>query len=96
LRAAGTDRIARDATMVESPQQMRSAQAASFGRAMDDMTVNLQRELVVFKDRVKEQKAPVRVVRGDDGKGGAGAWGCGLLGLALLAAFARLARARVS
>lgn len=96
FRAAGTDRIARDATMVESPQQMRTAQAASFGRAADDMTVNLQRELVVFKDRVKEQKAPVRVVRSDGGKGGAGAWGFGLLGLALLAACARGARGRAS
>jgi len=81
FRAAGTDRVVKDTTMVESPQQMRTAQAGSFSRAMDDMSVSLQRELVVFKDRVKEQKAPVRVVRTD---GGAGAWGGGLLVLTLL------------
>ena len=63
FRAAGTDRLTKNATMVDSPQHMRTAQAASFGRAMDDMTVNLQRELVVFKERVKEQKAPDRQVR---------------------------------
>jgi len=83
FRAAGTDRVTKDATMVDSPQQMRTAQAASFGRAMDDMTVNLQRELVVFKERVKEQKAPVRVVKAEGG--GGGAWDLGVLGIALLA-----------
>jgi rhombotail lipoprotein len=70
--------------MVDSPQQMRTAQATSFGRAMDDMTANLQRELGVFKERVKEQKAPVRVVKAEGG-GGAGAWDFGALGIALLA-----------
>jgi rhombotail lipoprotein len=50
---------------------------------MDDMTVNLQRELVVFKERVKEQKAPVRVVQAEGG--GGGAWDLGVLGIALLA-----------
>jgi rhombotail lipoprotein len=83
FRAAGTDRVTKDATMVDSPQQMRTTQAASFGRAMDDMTVNLQRELVVFKERVKEQKAPVRVVKAEGG--GGGAWDLGVLGIALLA-----------
>jgi len=96
FRAAGTDRVTKDATMVESPQKMRTAQAASFGRAMDDMTVNLQRELVVFKDRVKEQKAPVRVVRADGAKGGGGAWGLGALALAVLALVARGSRVGAS
>lgn len=90
FRAAGTDRVTKDATMVDSPQQMRTAQATSFGRAMDDMTANLQRELVVFKERVKEQKAPVRVVKAEGG--GAGAWDLGALGIALLAFALRRAR----
>jgi rhombotail lipoprotein len=89
FRAAGTDRVAKDSTMVESPQKLRVAQAASFGRAMDDMAANLQRELVAFKERVKEQKAPVRVVQRDDGAGGAGAWGIGGIALALLAVVRR-------
>lgn len=92
FRAAGTDRLTKDATMVDSPQQMRTAQAASFGRAMDDMTVNLQRELVVFKERVKEQKAPVRVVKSEGG--GAGAWGLGALALVVLAWAGRWTRWR--
>jgi rhombotail lipoprotein len=82
FRAAGTDRITKDATMVDSPQQMRAAQATSFGRAMDDMTLNLQRELVAFKERVTEQKAPVRVVKSE---GGGGEWGLGALALVVLA-----------
>jgi rhombotail lipoprotein len=85
FRAAGTDRVVRDTTMVESPQQMRTAQAASFGRAMDDMSAGLQRELAVFKERVKESKAPVRVVQRDGSTAGAGAWGAGSLALAVLA-----------
>ena len=89
FRAAGTDRVIKDTTMVESPQQMRKAQAASFGRAMDDMSVNLQRELTAFKERVKEEKAPVRVVQQD---GGGGAWGAG--GALLLALLALAGRRR--
>jgi rhombotail lipoprotein len=92
FRAAGTDRITKDATMVDSPQQMRAAQAASFGRAMDDMALNLQRELVVFKERVKEQKAPVRVVKSEDG--GGGEWGLGALTLVVLAWAGRGTRRR--
>lgn len=96
FRAAGTDRMTKDTTMVESPQQMRTAQAASFGRAMDDMSVNLQRELVVFKERVKEQKAPVRVARREGAEGGAGAVGVGALLFLLLPPAWRRFRVRAS
>jgi rhombotail lipoprotein len=96
FRAAGTDRVTKDTTMVESPQQMRKAQAASFGRAMDDMSVNLQRELTVFKERVKEEKAPVRVVQQDGSTSGGGAWDTWAAALMLLLAAARALRARVS
>jgi rhombotail lipoprotein len=91
FRAAGTDRVEKDATMVATPQQLRGLQAASFSRAMDDMTVNLQRELDGFKVRVKEHKAPVRVVQSDGG-GGGGSWGLGGLGLGLLVAVVRIAQ----
>lgn len=93
FRAAGTDRVQKDATMVESPQQLRDAQAASFGRAMQDMTVNLQQELEVFKSRIDAGGAPIRVVRTDGDKGGGAA---GFLTLALLALGTRLVRARPS
>jgi rhombotail lipoprotein len=73
FRAAGTDRVQKDATMVASPQQMRQAQVESFERAMRDMTTNLQVELDAFKVRVKEGKAPVRVAQRTEGGGAAGA-----------------------
>lgn len=82
FRAAGTDRAQKDATMVGSPQQMRQAQVASFERAMQQMTTNLQTELDAFKVRVKEGKAPVSVAQRKDG--GAGATGA----LALIALLA--------
>jgi rhombotail lipoprotein len=91
FRAAGTDRVEKDATMVATPQQLRGLQAASFGRAMDDMTVNLQRELDGFKQRVKAQKAPVRVVQSE---GGGGALGPGAPGLGLLLVLVQIARRR--
>ena len=91
FRAAGTDRVEKDATMVATPQQLRGLQAASFSRAMDDMTVNLQRELDAFKLRVKEQKAPVRVVQSE---GGGGALGPGMPGLGLLLVMVQIARRR--
>jgi rhombotail lipoprotein len=91
FRSAGTDRVERDATMVESPQRVRDMQAASFGRAMQDMTVNLQRELTAFKDRVKQQQAPVRVVakRGDGTTQGGGSFGAPVALILLAAAVAR-------
>jgi rhombotail lipoprotein len=85
FRAAGTDRVQKDATMVASPQQMRQAQVESFERAMHDMTTHLQVELDAFKARVKEGKAPVRVAQRTDDGGGATGWLLlvGLLALAL-------------
>lgn len=72
FRSAGTDRVVKDATMVGSPQQLREVQAASFGRATEDMTRNLQAELATFKERVKQAKAPVQVAQRDGGGGSAG------------------------
>ena len=88
LRAPGSDSLVRSATMVESPQQMRGAQAASFERAMDDMTVNLRAELAEFQDRIKTEGV-VTVVQ-QDGAGGAGSLNPALvLGLALLGVLGR-------
>lgn len=96
FRAAGTDRIEKDATMVESPQQLRETQAASFGRAMQDMTVNLQQELAAFKVRVQEGAAPVRVASRDGGpQGGSGSLDMLML-IALLAVGARITGVRLS
>lgn len=95
FRSAGTDRVQKDATMVESPQRLRDMQAASFGRAMQDMTVNLQAELATFKERVKQQKAPVRVAKQGGGtQGGGGSTGLSAI-LVLLAAAGVRRRLRV-
>lgn len=87
LRAPGTDSVVRSATMVESPQQMRRAQEASFARAVDDMTGNLHTELTAFQERIKTEHVVQVAYR--DGNGGGGAVGLGWL--TLLAAGAALA-----
>ena len=89
FRSAGTDRVVKDATMVASPQQLREAQAASFGRATEDMTANLQAELATFKERVKQAAAPVRVAQRDATQGGGGAVGAAVLALFVLGAAGR-------
>jgi rhombotail lipoprotein len=86
FRSAGTDRVVKDATMVGSPQQLREVQAASLGRATEDMTKNLQAELATFKERVKQAKAPVQVAKRDGGGGSAGE---AIIALMLVGAAAR-------
>ncbi len=73
LRAPGTDRLERDATLAQSPQQLRRMRDDSFTRAMDQMTTNLQQELVSFRERIKSEGV-VKVVQ-RNGQGGAGATG---------------------
>jgi len=89
MRAPGTDSVVRSTTLVESPQQMRRAEESSFGRAMDDMTINLQVELRDFEERIKTEG--VARVAQRDGSGGAGAVECwSLLAMAGLWAARRL------
>lgn len=83
FRAPGSDSAVRSATLVESPQKMRSAQEASFGRAMEDMTTNLRVELARFQERI-ETEGVARVAHRDGSSGGAGRFGAGWL-LAMLA-----------
>lgn len=93
LRAPGSDSVVRSATMVESPQQMRRAAEASFGRAMEDMTANLQVELVKFEERIRTEG--VARVAHRDGRGGGGAVGLwSLVALAGLVVAGRGRRAR--
>jgi rhombotail lipoprotein len=75
LRAPGTDTLVRSATLVESPQQMREAQQASYGRAVDAMIGNLRTELTAFEERIKEEGV-AKVAQRD---GGAGSMGLGWL-----------------
>lgn len=85
LRAPGTDSLVRSTTLVESPQKLREAQQASYGRAVDAMIVNLRTELTAFQARIKDEGAAKVAHR--DGSGGGGALGVGaLLALVLVGA----------
>jgi rhombotail lipoprotein len=86
FRAPGIDKVTKDATLVATPEQVRRTQDESFGRAMDQMTGNLQKELEVFRERIKTE-GTIRVVKQDgSGDGGAGSLGrLELLALCVLA-----------
>lgn len=75
LRAPGSDSLVRTTTLVESPQKLREAQQASYGRAVDAMIGNLRTELTAFQARIKEEG--VAKVAQRDGSGGGGAVGAG-------------------
>lgn len=77
LRAPGTDSVVRSTTLVDSPQKLREAQQASYGRAVETMIGNLRTELVAFQDRIKNEG--VARVAQRDGSGGAGSLGLGWL-----------------
>jgi rhombotail lipoprotein len=74
FRAPGIDKVTKDATLVGTPEQVRKTQDESFGRAMEQMTVNLQKELVVFQDRIKTE-GTVKLVQRDQGSSGGGGAG---------------------
>ncbi len=81
FRAPGIDKVTKDATLVGTPEQVRRTQDESFGRAMDQMTGNLQNELEVFRQRIKTEGTARVVHSGSAGAGGSG----GIDGLILLA-----------
>ena len=74
FRAPGIDKVTKDATLVGTPEQVRKTQDESFGRAMDQMTANLQKELQVFRERIKTE-GNVKLVRRDQAAGTAGGGG---------------------
>jgi rhombotail lipoprotein len=93
FRAPGIDKVTKDATLVGTPEQVRRTQDESFGRAMDQMTVNLQKELDVFRERIKTE-GTVKLVRRDAGGEGQGGGGFGALELLVLCALIFLAALR--
>jgi rhombotail lipoprotein len=82
IRAPGIDKATQKSTLVESSQELRAARSASFDRAMEDMTTNLQGELDRFELRLKEDPTVARV-DSSAMPGGGGAAGLVML-LALL------------
>jgi rhombotail lipoprotein len=75
IRAPGIDKATQKSTLVESSQELRQARTASFDRAMEDMTTNLQAELDRFELRLKEDPTVAKVDSSAmPGGGGAGTW----------------------
>jgi rhombotail lipoprotein len=89
FRAPGVSDITSSTTYVEMDADRRATQQKGFEQAMVDMTVNLDKELDVFKERIREDQS-VRIsytpsYRSSGGYGGGGASGIvTLMVLALL------------
>lgn len=93
FRAPGIDKVTKDATLVATAEQVRKTQDESFGRAMEQMTGNLQKELEVFRERIKTEGTVKLVKRGASGGGGGGSLGSfELLALSLLLLLPALGR----
>jgi rhombotail lipoprotein len=91
FRAPGVSQAKSSSTLVGLERDLRATQQQGFEQAMVDMTANLDRELSVFKERIRTDGS-VRVTRAQSSGGGGGATGLAsllLLGGLLLAAFRR-------
>lgn len=86
FRAPGINKQQSNSTLIEADRDIRQAQQAGFAGAMADMTVNLDRELASFKERIKEDRS-VKVTRA--GGGGGASMDLAWLALLLLALVAR-------
>jgi rhombotail lipoprotein len=90
FRAPGVSEISSSTTLVGLEADLRATQQKGFGIAMDDMTVNLDKELDVFKDRIRQdQSVRVSYSPGYSGGGGGGAGGLGSIAALLLLVGAR-------
>lgn len=69
LRAPGINELTSTSTLVGLPEEMRKARENSFTLAMEEMEVNLEAELELFKERIKEDKSVLIAKRGER-KGG--------------------------
>ncbi len=84
FRAPGVNEFKSSSTLVGVERDVREAQQKGFELAMADMTVNLDKELSTFKERIKTDGS-VRVTRvGGTGEGGGGAAHPALLALLVL------------
>lgn len=95
FRAPGVSEITSSTTLVDLDADRRATQQKGFDQAMADMTVNLDKELDAFKERIREDQS-VRIsytpaYRGSGGGGGGGGSNgiLSLAGLALLLAIGR-------
>ena len=73
FRAPGVNEFRSSSTLVDVERDVRAAQQKGFELAMADMTVNLDKELSTFKERIKSDGS-VRITRvGGTAEGGGGA-----------------------
>lgn len=83
FRAPGTSHIKGHATLVNLTEQLRADSAAGLKKATKNMITNLDQQLALFKDKIKERPAEYKVVRTPGYSGGGSVDG---FMLALLAA----------
>jgi rhombotail lipoprotein len=86
FRAPGTSHIKGSATLVNLSEQLRKDSEAGFNEATKQMIVNLDQQLVAFRERIKERPQDVKVVRTEGYRGGGALDGFMLLLLAALGA----------
>ena len=72
LRAPGINRIEKSSTLVNSAEDLRKSREQSFNLAINDMIGNLDKELTLFKERVKQDQS-VKISYGKGYSGGGGA-----------------------
>jgi rhombotail lipoprotein len=73
FRAPGINNISGTTTLVEAEDKIRKNKEKSFNAAVDDMNINLNNELIRFKERIKTEKvADVRHY--SSGGGGSTSW----------------------
>lgn len=87
FRAPGVNKVASSSTLVDVERDTRKARESGFKLAMADMTVSLDKELEVFKERIKQDRS-VTVSRAST-SGGSGAVDPFVLVLAGLASLLR-------
>jgi len=71
FRAPGVNTLKSTSTLVEVERDTRKARESGFEQAMADMTVNLDRELEVFKERIKADRSVTVSRTGESGGNGA-------------------------
>jgi len=88
FRAPGTDHMAGRSTYVNASEELRADSATSFDNASRQMIVNLDQQLALFQQKVKERPEEYQVVRTAEyqGRVGGGAIDAADLGLVALVA----------
>ena len=75
LRAPGSNEVIAKSALINSSEKLRVARQKSFTEATIDMTANLQIELEIIKDKIKQDKSVQIAYRpGFSGGGGALSW----------------------